>query len=94
MSEPMNPVHVQWCRMQVDILRIGGIWAIPRSGLVFTRTGEDELTLTERMPWMPEMQGVITVDQLAEQQQEEYNETARHMLAAGVRMIDATVINE
>ena len=85
------PEHVAWCKTQVDMLRIGGVWAIPRSGLIFTRTGENELTLTARMPWMPEMEGTITAEQLAEQQQDEYETNRRYFAAAGVTMIDATV---
>jgi hypothetical protein len=83
------PEHVEWCRRQVNMIRVGGVWGIPRSGLIFTRTGEDELTLTQRMPWIDGMP--ITPDQLADQQQDEYDETARHMRAAGITMIDATV---
>ena len=86
----MLPEHVAWCRAQVDMIRIGGVWGIPRSGLVFTRTGPDELTLTARMPWMTEMEGTVTREQLLEQQQEEYEETRRHMEAAGVTVKDAT----
>lgn len=82
------PEHVAWCRMQVDMIRVGGVWAIPRSGLIFTKTGADELTLTARMPWTDEMP--VTREQLAKQQQDEYDETARHMEAAGVTMKDIT----
>lgn len=82
------PEHVAWCRRQVDMIRVGGVWGIPRSGLIFTRTGENELTLTARMPWMPEMP--VTREQLAQQQQEEYDETAEHMQAAGITIIDIT----
>lgn len=88
-DEP-RPEHVAWCRNQIDMLKLGGIWAIPRSGLVFTKTGADEFTLTARMPWMPEMEEVITAEQLAEQQQDEYELNRRYFAAAGVTMIDAT----
>lgn len=84
------PEHVAWCRAQVEMLKIGGVWGIPRSGLIFTRTGEDELTLTARMPWMPEMEGVITREELVEQQQAEYELNRRYFGAAGIDVIDGT----
>ena len=84
------PEHIAWCRQQIDMLRIGGVWAIPRSGLIFTKTGDNELTLTARMPWMPEMEDTITPEQLVEQQQNEYETNERHFRAAGITMVDVT----
>ena len=91
MTDPIAPGHVAWCRHQIDLLRIGGVWGIPRSGLIFTKTGDDEFTLTARMPWMAEMEGTITAEQLAEQQQAEYETNRRHFAAAGITLKDATV---
>lgn len=85
------PEHVAWCRRQIDMLNLGGAWAIPRSGLIFTKTGDNEFTLTARMPWSAEMEGTITAEQLAEQQQEEYDVNRRYFAAAGVTLKDATV---
>ena len=39
----------QWCLMMFRSLKVGGVWGVPRSGLIFTRTGEDTLALTTRM---------------------------------------------
>lgn len=86
----LDASHVNWCRQMVDMLNDGGVWGIPRSGLIFTKTGPDELTLTARMPWMPEMEGTITPEQLREQQQSDVDGTTAHMAAAGVTVIDAT----
>ena len=65
------------------MLRDGGFWAVPRSGLVFQRQG-DTLALVELMPWMPEMKGRITQAELDEQQACEYDQIRDHMLAAGI----------
>jgi hypothetical protein len=43
-----------WCRSHFDTMADGGIWAVPRSGLIFTRRGE-ALELTSRMPWTEEI---------------------------------------
>jgi hypothetical protein len=89
-TDEQKPEQAAWCRQQIDLLKIGGVWGIPRSGLIFTRTGENELTLTARMPWMAEMEGTITPEQLVEQQQDEYELNRRHFQAAGITMKDAT----
>jgi hypothetical protein len=46
--------HTAWCRSHFASMRNGGIWAVPRSGLVFTRRGR-ELVLTAQMPWSDEL---------------------------------------
>ena len=84
------PEHVAWCRNTFEMIRVGGVWGIPRSGLIFTRTDETTLTLTARMPWMPEMEGTVTAEQLTEQQREEYEINRLHFTAAGVTVKDAT----
>lgn len=86
----LNPGHVVWCRRTVDAIADGGVWGVPRSGLLFQKTGDDELTLTDRMPWTVEMEGTITEAQLDEQQQSDVDATVEHMLAAGITVIDAT----
>lgn len=36
-----NPAHVDWTRRTIDLLKIGGVWAIPMwPGCIVTRTGE------------------------------------------------------
>ena len=44
-----------WCRSLMASVAEGGVWAVPRSGLVFSKRG-DELVLISRMPWMLEME--------------------------------------
>jgi hypothetical protein len=70
-----------WCRNLFDGLAEGGIWGIPRSGLIFTRLG-DKLVLTAAMPWDPAMP--ITEAQLAEQQNGEFEAVRENFAAAGV----------
>jgi hypothetical protein len=86
----LDPRHVAWSHAQFHLLRIGGVWAIPRSGLIFTRTDETTLTLTARMPYQDGMEDILTPDQLNEQQQDEYEAVAEHMRAAGVTVTDET----
>lgn len=82
--------HVAWCRRLFDMLNVGGVWGIPRSGLIFTRTDETTLTLTARMPYMDGMEEILTPAQLREQQDDEYEQCAAHFRAAGVTVNDAT----
>jgi hypothetical protein len=79
----LDPAHVAWCGRHFNFLAEGGIWAVPRSGLVFQRQGAT-LVLIESMPWMPEMEGRITAAELDEQQAGEYDQIRDHMMAAGV----------
>jgi hypothetical protein len=89
--DPLDPDHVQWCANTFNLIRHGGVWGIPRTGLIFTRTGENELTLTARMPYMDGMEELLTPEQLDEQQQSDYEGTRIHMEAAGITVKDATV---
>jgi len=54
MSGPVLESDLAWCRHHFAMMRDGGVWAVPRSGLVFTRRG-DGLVLTDRMPWQDGM---------------------------------------
>ncbi len=49
-----TPADLAWCRQRFALMAEGGVWAVPRSGLVFTRRG-GALVLTGRMPWTPEL---------------------------------------
>lgn len=49
-SPPVTEQDKNWCVMRFSMMRDGGVWAVPRSGLIFTRRGL-ELVLTARMPW-------------------------------------------
>ncbi len=87
MKSTLDPRHVQWSATQFALLSEGGIWAVPRSGLIFTRRGMT-LTLTALMPHDPAMP--INERQLLEQQHSDFELISRYFRAAGVTMADET----
>lgn len=86
----LDPDDVAGTYAMFSMIRVGGVWGVPRSGLVYQRTSETTLVLTDRMPWMPEMEGTITAEQLAEQQQSDHEGMVAHLGAAGVTVTDST----
>lgn len=50
----MNDSDAVWCRQHFSLMADGGIWGVPRSGLIFTRRG-DKLVLIDAMPYLEEM---------------------------------------
>ena len=81
--------HAQWCRMVVRMLKPGGQWGVPRSGLVFTKTGEDELTLTERLDFISGVEDITPAD-VAFWQQGDFETISFYMGQAGVTILDKT----
>jgi hypothetical protein len=79
----MKVQDIEWSANQFRLLNEGGVWGVPRSGLLWQRRG-DELVLINRMPWMEEMP--ITPEQLKEQQDADVKIIAEHMRAAGVQV--------
>jgi hypothetical protein len=63
-----------WCRRLIDELKDGGVWGIPRSGVVFRKTGSDRLTWVGIMP--PRKHGYARED--------EYRTTRAKFAAAGI----------
>lgn len=84
LTDPIKPDDVLWCRRTFESLRDGGLWGIPRSGLVFTKRG-DLFVLTEEMPYDPAMP--ITEAELREQQADEFRSVRRHFAAAGITVV-------
>lgn len=85
---------IAWSRSHFNHMREdGGIWAVPRSGLVFTRRG-DELVLTARMPWTPELEAAARAGQdvpksaaeLASYQDMEYETIRDRFERAGIKV--------
>lgn len=68
----MQKEHVKWSRSLFDSLNDGGIWLVPRSGLVYRRLG-NELHLVERLADFDESE-----------QESDVAEIAAHFGAAGV----------
>lgn len=82
MSDPaLKPEDVEWCRRHFSAMNDGGVWLVPRFGLVYTRDGET-LALTSRL--------AIGRPRLAAIQQIDYELTKRHFEAAGVTVEDRT----
>jgi len=77
----MRQVDVTWSRNLFDSMKDGGTWAVPRSGMIFQRHG-NELVLMTAMPHMAEMP--ITPKQLTEQQDGEFKSIKAHFEAAGI----------
>jgi hypothetical protein len=77
----MDREHVEWSRRQFAMMKDGGVWGVPRSGLIFQRQG-NELALINRMPHAEEMP--VTPEQLAEQQRSDIAVITAHFGAAGV----------
>lgn len=73
-----------WCRNTFNMIREGGTWGVPRSGLIFTKR-DGKLVLTVAMPWTEGMP--ITEAKLREQQEWEFNLNRDHFGAAGIEVI-------
>jgi hypothetical protein len=87
MSTPeLDPAMIEWSGRQFAMIREGGVWAIPRSGMIFAKRG-GRLELVAAMPWMPEMEGTITREELRAQQTLEFFAVRRHFGAAGVEVV-------
>jgi hypothetical protein len=92
-----SPEDLSWCRQQLDIVRDGGIWGVPRSGLLFTRRG-DGFVLTARMPWIEEMEQAYlegrdvpsSADALRAYQDADYELIRSRFAAAGIEVTDGT----
>ena len=78
-----NAASIAWCKQYFAMLADGGVWAIKRSGLIFQRRG-DRLVYFQRMPWLEEMEGTITPEQLDAQQRREYDINKKFFAAAGI----------
>lgn len=88
----MTAEVTEWCRDLFYSLKVGAAWGVPRSGLVFTRTAENVLTLTEQLERTDHMSGS---DRLLwrEYQQADYIEIAEHFRASGIEVaIDDSIL--
>ena len=68
--------HTAWCRMVFDSLNEGGTWAVPRSGLIFTKR-DGKLVLTLRMPEVPN-----------EIQDEDFELIRQHFALAEIQVVE------
>lgn len=74
----------KWCRQMWASLNEGGVWGIPRSGLVFSKRN-GKLVLIECIPHMEEMP--VTAAQLKRQQDSDFDATVEHFGRVGVEVI-------
>jgi hypothetical protein len=80
-----------WCRAQFDMLALGGVWGVPRSGLVFRKESEDPdvLRLAERMPFSalpddPDLDIPHSEAELVAYQDDDFDVIQREFALAGI----------
>ncbi len=89
---------IEWSRGLLATLNTGGVWCVPRSGLIFTKTGEKSMELRVLMPFSPEMAYAAdegrdapgTEEDLLEWQMVDYRCIAERFRAAGIEVSDKT----
>jgi len=74
--------HIMWSQDQFNIIKDGGYWGVPRSGLMFQKRGYNKLVLVETMPWDKTLP--ISARQLLHQQTDEYKNIKEHFSMAGI----------
>ena len=84
-QDPDSAESRAWCENHFRIMREGGTWGVPRSGLIFQKRS-GKLVLTMRMPHMPQMP--VTPEQLKRQQDGDFNVIRKHFAAVGVAVED------
>lgn len=83
----MKSEHVQWSRDLFNNLNENGVWAVPRSGLVFQRR-RGGLYLIERMPWNSSFP--VPKKEMTRYQLSDFDAISGHMVAAGIMVVDET----
>lgn len=92
----MKQWEVEWSRNHFRMMAPNAIWGVPRSGLVFKKTSESELSLHELMPWTEEMgKGWIwgfdvppNKKELRKYQQSDFECLSERFVAAGINITD------
>jgi hypothetical protein len=74
-----------WCRNLFDSFEDGGIWAVPRCGLVFQKRG-NAFVLISKMPHEWEMP--LTSEQLDEVQRNEFKSVKKYFGEVGIDIVD------
>lgn len=80
----LKRTDVEWCSKLFALLEEGGVWGIPRSGLLFRKEG-NQFVLYAHLPHEPPMP--ITVEELLEQQNAEFEIVREHFAATGIEVI-------
>lgn len=89
---PIHPIdsmhqHALWAQGLWDMIAEGGVWGVPRCGLMF-RKQQGKLVLTERMPWEEGMP--LTAEDLREAQDWDVKGITETFAGIGVEVVDAT----
>jgi hypothetical protein len=76
-----------WATQLWESLEDGGIWGIPRCGLIYQKDEpEKRLVLLARMAWFEELS--VSEAELRERQDEDHQGITRMMYAIGVEVIE------
>ena len=81
MSNYIDTDFISWSQATFNLLAEGGVWGIPRCGLLFQKRN-GELVLIDRMPWVEAMP--ITAERLRKQQDEEYSAVKLNFEKTGI----------
>ena len=80
-----------FCQQTWRMLNDGGIWGVPRSGLMYRKDAADaRLVLYARMPWECEMP--MSEAQLREQQDHDHANIVEMFSAIGIAVVDETTL--
>jgi len=75
----MNDSDIQWTRSLHTSLKVGGVWTVPRSGLVFRKDTDQTVELITRLA------GFDKADQ-----HNDFELIASHFRGAGIEVTDKT----
>ena len=82
----LDPSHIRWLKNIFDLLAIGGVWGFPNAGLVFQKIAPTTVICIGAMPFQEGMPG--TPEEWKEHQEENYQLTVTHAIAAGYILLD------
>ena len=75
----------EWCWQQWNLLNDGGVWGIPRSGLVFQKNAKaKKLVLINQMPHISGLP--LTPIELKEQQEGEFRSVRENFAGIGIKV--------
>lgn len=84
-TDPEQAGSKAWCSQLFNNLAEGGTWAVPRSGLIFSKRG-GKLVCSTRMPHMAEMP--LSAAELTRQQDADVAVIRRHFAAVDIPVED------
>lgn len=84
-NDNSDPSAVAWSKNHFRMMKDGGAWAVPRSGLIFTKRGE-RLELTARLPYDPAMP--MSQTEMREYQESDFECIKRNFGAAGIAVVN------